>query len=63
MQALSLLLMTWTVVLCSDNGLLQFAHFASGWDGLQPKSIRYPSCRSQQKLSGLPPVTDASVGA
>ena len=54
MQALSLLLMTWTVVLCSDNGLLQFAHFASGCDGLQPKSIRRTSCRSQQFWRDLP---------
>jgi len=60
MQALSLEFLTFTGL--GRENLLQFRHFASGSFGLQP-SIRLLSCRSQQKLSGLLPLTNASVGA
>jgi hypothetical protein len=46
MQALSLEFLTLTGL--GSNRLLQLLHFASGYDGLQPKSIRRTSCRSQQ---------------
>jgi hypothetical protein len=60
MQALSLEFLTFTGL--GKENLLQFKHFASGSLGLQP-SIRLLSCRSQQKLSGLLPLINASGGA
>jgi hypothetical protein len=52
MQALSLEFLTLTGL--GSNRLLQLLHFASGSLGLQPKSIRRTSCRSQQFWHGLP---------
>jgi hypothetical protein len=52
MQALSLEFLTFTGL--GKENLLQFRHFASGSFGLQPKSIRRTSCRSQQFWHGLP---------
>ena len=52
MQALSLEFLTFTGL--GKENLLQFRHFASGSLGLQPKSIRRTSCRSQQFWRDLP---------
>jgi len=61
MQALSLEFLTFTGL--GRENLLQFRHFASGSFGLQPSNIRHHANRSQQKLSGLLPLTNASGGA
>lgn len=45
MQALSLEFLTLTAL--GKKSLLQLLHFASGSLGLQPRSIKYLSCRSQ----------------
>jgi hypothetical protein len=50
MQALSLEFLTLTAL--GKKSLLQLLHFASGSLGLQPRSIRLLSCRSQQIKHG-----------
>jgi len=61
MQALSLEFLTLTGL--GSNRLLQLLHFASDSFGLQPRSIRLLSCRSQQYLRDLIPPRDASENA